>query len=126
VACSNSANTARHLQHHPPGCGAGVEWLRRRAQHNLVGVEFLGELGELAHLARQPVDAVDEQQVDPAVACEIECCLEAGPLELDACRTVFVVGDDPPALLRRAERLKRSRCECRDVGWFSSSVEMQV
>lgn len=40
-----------HLQHHPPRGRAGVERLGRRAQHHVVGVEFLGELGELAHLA---------------------------------------------------------------------------
>jgi hypothetical protein len=42
---------AEHLQHHPPGGGAGVERLGRRAQHDAEPVEFFGELGELAHLA---------------------------------------------------------------------------
>jgi hypothetical protein len=41
----------QHLQHHPPGRGIGVEGLGRRAQRYSVGVEFLGELRELSHLA---------------------------------------------------------------------------
>jgi hypothetical protein len=50
----------QHLQHHPPGRGAGVERLRGRAEHDIAGVELLGELGELAHLPAQPIDPVDE------------------------------------------------------------------
>ena len=65
----------QHLQHHPPGGGAGVERLGRRAQHDAVGVEFLGQLGELAHLAAQAVDPVDEQQVGRVGAGEVECRL---------------------------------------------------
>jgi len=49
-----------HLQHHPAGRGAGVERLGRRTQCDLVRVEFLRELRKLAHLAREPIDAVDK------------------------------------------------------------------
>ncbi len=62
----------------------------------MVGVEFLGELGELPHLPGEPVDAVDAQQVDAAVAGEIERRLKAGPVELRTGRPVLLVGDDPP------------------------------
>jgi hypothetical protein len=41
-------------------------------EHQPVGVELLSQLRELAHLAREPIDAVDEQQIDPAVTGEIE------------------------------------------------------
>jgi hypothetical protein len=96
----------QHLQHHPPGRRAGVERLRRRTQCDLVRVELLSQLGELTDLAGEPVDAVDEQQIDAALAGEIERRLQARPVELGAGRPVLMVGDDPPALLRRAERLQ--------------------
>jgi hypothetical protein len=96
----------QHLQHHPPGCGAGVERLGRRAQRDPVGVELLGQLRQLAHLAREPVDAVDEQQVDRFVAGEIERGMQAGAVELGAGRSVLLVSDNPPALLRLAERFE--------------------
>jgi hypothetical protein len=67
----------QHLQHHPPGGRAGVERLGRRAEDNPVGVKLLGQLGELAHLPREAVDAVDEQQVGRAGAGEFERRLQA-------------------------------------------------
>jgi len=96
----------QHLQHHPPRRRAGVKGLGRRAQHDVERVEVLGELGELAHLPAESVDAVDEQHVDLAGAGEVEGCLQAGAVELGAGRLVLLVGDDPPALLRHAERLE--------------------
>ncbi|MGC2373779.1 MAG: hypothetical protein WA484_07890 [Solirubrobacteraceae bacterium] len=63
---------AEHLQHHPPCWGAGVEWLGRRAQHDVEGVQLLGDACELADLAAEPVDAVDEQLIDPGLAGEVE------------------------------------------------------
>ncbi|HEX5246431.1 MAG TPA: hypothetical protein VFW41_04805 [Gaiellaceae bacterium] len=95
-----------HLQHHPSSRGAGVERLGRRAKDDVERVEFFGELGELAHLPAEPVDAVDEQHVDRAAAGEVERGLQAGAVELCAGRLVLLVRDDPPALLRRAERLQ--------------------
>jgi hypothetical protein len=94
-----------HLQHHPTGGGAGVEWLRRRAEDHAELVQLVRDHGELTNLARETVDAVDEQLVDTALAGEIECGLQAGPVELGAGRAVFVVGDDVPVLLHLAERL---------------------
>jgi len=95
-----------HLQHHPPGGRAGVERLRRRAQHDVEPVQLLGELRELTHLSGEAVDAVDEQQIRAATPREIERSLQAGPVELRARRTILMVGDDPPVLLRRAERFE--------------------
>jgi len=51
---------SEHLQHHPSRRRAGVEWLGGGAQDHAEVVEFLGDPGELAHLAREAVDAVDE------------------------------------------------------------------
>lgn len=46
----------KHLKHHPPRRGAGVEWPGSGAQDHAEVIEFLGDPGELAHLAGQAVD----------------------------------------------------------------------
>jgi hypothetical protein len=97
---------AEHLQHHPAGRGAGVERLGRGAQHDAEPVELLGQLGELAHLSRKTVDTVDEQQIDLPRARELQRLRQPGPLELRAGRAIFLVGNDPPILLCRAERFE--------------------
>jgi len=80
-----------HLQHHPPRGRAGVKRLRRRTQDDAVPVEFFGELGELAHLPAEPVDAVAEQQVHASLARMLKCALQPGPVELRAGRLVLFV-----------------------------------
>jgi hypothetical protein len=95
-----------HLEHHPPRGGARVERLGRGAQRTPVAVQLLGELGELAHIPGQAVDAVDEQQVDPALAGERERALQPGTGERRAGHSVLLLGDDPPALLGAAESLQ--------------------
>jgi hypothetical protein len=96
----------QHLQHHPTRRGAGVERLGRRAQHDVEGVEFFGELSELPDFAAEAVDAVDKQHVDGTGAGEVERCLKAGPVELCPGRLVLLVGDDPPPFLCFAERFE--------------------
>lgn len=76
-----------HRQHHPPGRGAGVDGLGCRAQHDAELVELFGQCGELAYLAAEAIDAVDQQQLYLALAGEIESGLQAGPVELRAGRT---------------------------------------
>jgi hypothetical protein len=115
-----------HLQHHPPRRRAGIEGLGRGAKDAARGVELLRDLGQLAHLAAEAVDPVDEQEVDLARAGEPERHREAGAVELGAGGAVLFVGDDAPVLLHLAEGLQRSRCVASEVGWFSSSVEMRV
>jgi hypothetical protein len=97
---------AEHLQHHPPGRGAGVERLGRRLQNNAEPVEFLGQPGQLAHLAAEAVDAVDEQQVEAPLAGEAERLPKAGTVEGDAARLVFEGVDDVPVLHRLAVALQ--------------------
>jgi hypothetical protein len=60
---------AEHLKHHPAGRCACVERLGRRAQDHVEPCQLLGDARELAHLAAESVDAVDEKLVDPALAC---------------------------------------------------------
>jgi hypothetical protein len=97
---------AEHLQHHPPRRRAGIERLRRRLEDDVELIEFLAQPGELTHLTAQPVDAVDEQQIDPFLAGEVECLLQAGPVEAGAGGLVFVGGDDQPVLHRLAVALQ--------------------
>ena len=53
-----------HLDHHPPRRGRRVEGLGRRAEGDAGGVEVFEELGEAPDRASEPVDPVDEQQVE--------------------------------------------------------------
>ncbi|HVN62425.1 MAG TPA: hypothetical protein VMT59_14290 [Gaiellaceae bacterium] len=96
----------QHLQHHPPRRRARVERLGRRAQRHPGPVELVGQLGKLADLSREPVDAVDQQQIDLPRPGELERRLQAGPVQLRASGAIFLVGDDPPTLLRAHERLE--------------------
>ena len=97
---------AEHLQHHPPGWGAGVERLRRRLQDDVELIELLAQPGELTHLAGEAVDAVDEQQVDALLARKVERLLQAGAVEAGPGGLVLVGGDDPPVLHRLAVALQ--------------------
>jgi hypothetical protein len=106
VACSNSGEDAEHLQHHPSRRRAGVEGLGCRAQHDADPVELLRQLGELAHFAREAVDAVDEQQIDLPRARQFDRSREPGPVELRASRAILLMGNDPPLVLRVAEGLE--------------------
>jgi hypothetical protein len=97
---------AEHLQHHPAGGRASVERLGRRLEHNLELVELVAEPGELAHLARESVDAVDEQQIEAALARERERLLQARPVECRRARLILDGSDHAPVLHRLAVALE--------------------
>jgi hypothetical protein len=97
---------AEHLQHHPPRRRAGVERLSRRLQDDVELIQLFAESGELAHLAGEAVDAVDQEQVDAFLAGEVERLLQAGSVEAGAGGLVVVGGDDPPVLHRLAVALQ--------------------
>ena len=80
-----------HLDHHPPRRRRRVEGLGRRAEGNPGSVEIFQELGEAAHRAREPVDPVDEEEVEPA-----RPGLGQGPLQLRA------LGRSPRGLVAEA------------------------
>ncbi|HET7128485.1 MAG TPA: hypothetical protein VFJ93_05345 [Gaiellaceae bacterium] len=100
-----------HLQHHPPGGGAGVERLGRRLQRDIELVQLIGKLGELAHLAREPVNPVDQQQIDLALTRKLERRLEARPVERSSSWATI---RQPSCEATNA--CSRSRCECSEVG----------
>lgn len=115
-----------HLKHHPPRRRACVERLGGRAQNHVELCQLLGDARELADLATEPVDPVDEQLIDPALAGEVECGLQPRAIELRAGGAVFVGAmiRQPSCTLQKASR--RSCWEASEVGWFSSSVEIRV
>ena len=96
----------QHLQHHPTRRSTRIERLRRRAKRDAEPVELFSQLRELSHLTAEPVDAVDEQQIDLLLARKLERGLQAGPVELRPRRPVLLVGNDPPSLLRTHERFQ--------------------
>lgn len=67
-----------HLDHHATGRGGGVERLGGRAERDAGGVEAGEYVGQSADRAGQPVDPVDEQDVEPAGAGGGECAWEGG------------------------------------------------
>jgi hypothetical protein len=119
----------QHLQHHPTRSRPGVERLRRRAERAAEPVQLLGQLRELAHVTREPIDPIDKQQIDLPFAGEVESALEAGTRERRAGHSVLLLRHHPPALLasdrtpraapagrraRSADSPRRSRSACTD------------
>src|SRR5206468_6498828 len=69
-----------------------------------VGIEQLDELGEISERAGQPIDLVNQHNVDRARPDIRQELLQSGPLERGAgeCTIVVAAGDQPPALVRLA------------------------
>ena len=65
-------------------------------------VEQLDELGEISERPGQPVDLVDQDDVDLAGPDIRQELLQGGPLERGTgeCAIVVAAGDQPPALVR--------------------------
>src|SRR5579859_3800261 len=57
---------AEHLNQHPAGGGGGVERLFHRLKGDPLGGELLDQDRQLPEVARQAVDAEDEQQIETA------------------------------------------------------------
>ena len=53
-----------HLDHHPPRRSGRVEGLGRRAKGDAGGVEIFQDLSQAPHRAGEPVDPVDQEQVE--------------------------------------------------------------
>ena len=61
---SNWANDSSTLRVKPPHRGGRVELLSDRDERHALGVEDLDDLGEVGQRAGQPVDLVDDDDVD--------------------------------------------------------------
>jgi uncharacterized protein YciI len=81
---------------------AGIEGLGHRHERDVVGVEQLDELGKIGKRAGQPVDLVDQHDVDLARANIGQELLQRRALERGAGESAIVVAgtDQPPALVR--------------------------
>ncbi len=75
---------AEHLEHHLAGGVGGVERLGDRLQDDAVLGELVDHQGELADLAREAVDAEDEQRVEGLGLGVEEHLLEAGAVHVGA------------------------------------------
>jgi hypothetical protein len=75
--------------------GGRVERLGDRDERHLMRVEQLDQLGEVGERARQPVDLVDDDHVDPMSANVVQQPLEGWPVHRAAgVAAVVVVGPD--------------------------------
>ncbi|OFB43838.1 hypothetical protein Manayef4_10515 [Frankia sp. CgMI4] len=66
----------QHLQEHAAHRGGGVERLRGGPEHDACLVEVFQQLDGVAQVAGEPVDPVDEQDVDESVAGGGQCAVE--------------------------------------------------
>src|ERR1700722_7130277 len=57
----------QHIESEPPHGGGGIELLSHRYERNAMGVEQLHQLGEVGQGAGEPIDLVDDDNVDPAI-----------------------------------------------------------
>ncbi len=78
-----------------------------------MGVEQLGQLGEVGERAGEPVDLVDDHDVDKPVAHIVEQPVQSGPLHRPAGQAAIVIGrrhEDPALsfwLLTKASQASR-------------------
>ena len=85
------------LQQHAAHRSGGVEGFGRGAEHDSGGVEFFEEGDGVAEAAGEPVDAVDEQDVDGSCAGGGEGVLQAGAGGGGAGDVVVEAGDQAPS-----------------------------
>ena len=69
-----------------------------------MGIEQLDELGEIRERAGQPIDLVNQHNVDRARPDMRQELLQSGPLERGAgeCTVIVAAWNQPPALVRLA------------------------
>jgi hypothetical protein len=77
----------------------GIEGLRDADERHALAVEHLHQLGEVHERAGEPVDLVDDHDIDPAVLDVGEKPLQTRPLQRAAgpAAIVISVGDQCPA-----------------------------
>ena len=98
VACSNSAKTPEHLEHHLARRVGGVERLGDRLQDDAELGHLVHHQGELADLARQTVDAEDQQRIEGLGLGIEEHLLESGAVHVGAALGVAVDLVEPPVV----------------------------
>src|SRR4029077_8681741 len=92
----------QHIEREPPHAGAGVERLRHGYERDAVGIKQLDELGKVSQRAGQPVDLVNQHDVDLAGTNIGQQPLQRRALKRGAreCAIIVAAGDQPPAFVR--------------------------
>ncbi len=70
----------QHVEGQAAHTGRGVERLRHRDEGDAMRVECLHQLGEIRERARQPINLIDDDNVDPALANSVKQPLQRRPL----------------------------------------------
>jgi hypothetical protein len=81
----------QHIEGQPSHRGRRVELLRDRHERHALGIEDLDDLGEVGKRAGQPVDLVDDHDIDLALADLGEKLLQGRPLQIAARAPAIVV-----------------------------------
>src|SRR3984893_17828058 len=78
----NEINGMRQIEGQPPHRAGGIELLGHRHERHTLCVEDLNQPGKIGERAGQPVDLVDDDDVDPAFPDVGEQALQSGPLDV--------------------------------------------
>ena len=81
----------QHIERQPPHRGGGVELLGDRDERHAVPVEQLDELGEVGQRAGQPVDLVDDDDIDLSGADIVQQPLQRRAVGVAAGEAAIVV-----------------------------------
>src|SRR6266849_330097 len=96
----------QHIEGQPPHRAGGIELLGHRYERDALRVEDLDQPGKIGERAGQPVDLVDEDDIDPASLDVGEQALECRPLRVAAREPAIVVAGSrqcPPLVTLAAD-----------------------
>jgi hypothetical protein len=95
----------QYVEREAAHAGGGVERLRHRYEAGTPGIEHVNDLGEVGERAGEPVDLVDDDDVDLAGGDVGQQPLEAGPVHVAAREAAIVLThlDLRPAFVALAE-----------------------
>jgi hypothetical protein len=81
----------QNIEGQPPHRGRRIELLRDRDKGRALGVEDLDDLGKVGERAGEPVDLVDDDDVDPPRLDLCEQLLQSGPIHCGAGEPAIVI-----------------------------------
>src|SRR5205085_10089828 len=85
----------KHIEREPSHRARRIELLGYRDERHSLGVEQLDQPGKIGERARQPVDLVDDHDVDPARSDIGEQLLQGGSFQIATGEpTVVIAGSD--------------------------------
>src|SRR5436309_5703176 len=101
---SNWAKDKQHIERQAAHRARRVELLRYRDERHRLGVEEFDQPGKIGQRAGQPVDLVDDHDVDPAGSDIGDQMLQSGSLQIAAGEPAIVIAgsEQYPALVALA------------------------